>query len=353
MKSVLVIVDSKNSAIGISATQRALLHNWQIVSALDFRSPKKFLHYLETADEEILLFAWRQPLIDLSHTCAKKEKFLKLIKEKRVFFVVTDHLGLEPKFHYRESIIHKIAEGYFVTSQLLFKEYSKRSSINPPCGIYFDLPDQALIDKIEGEKLSKDKCKIVWVGNSNWGNHFGYKDHKGFYEIILPLKEVLTKNNSEISFEIIDSAVGIMCNEDVLRTIATSSILLQSSDSEGTGIPLLEALALGTIPITTKVGIAEELLNFPFPESLVSKDVRSFLNRIQEMVGMELDYELARSVYKNYIQEARQPLVFKENKEVHETISTRWKTHFISLTIWEARYFKKRLRRMISVAKKY
>jgi hypothetical protein len=36
--------------------------------------------------------------------------------------------------------------------------------------------------------------------------------------------------------------------------------MLQTSSSEGTGLPILEALGLGVIPITTDVGIASEIL---------------------------------------------------------------------------------------------
>ena len=347
VSKVLVIVDSLNSAIGISASQRALLSNWQVISALDFHSPKKFLSYLENTEAEIFLFAWRQALIDLVYTSIKKEKFLKLLENKSVFFVVTDHLGLDPKFHHRESIIHEIADGYFVTSQLLVEEYSARRSLNSPCGIYFDLPDEALINKIENEKLKRDPCKITWVGNSNWGNHFGYNDHKGFYEIILPLKEALKEINPEICFEIIDSASGIMSNEDVLRTIATSNILLLSSESEGTGIPLLEALALGTIPITTRVGVADQLLNFAFPENLVAREMPSFLIKVQRMIGKKLDYELAKSVYKQYIEHAKQPLHFEVKEKRNLITKTSRKNQFLSIVIWKARYFRKRLRRII------
>jgi glycosyltransferase involved in cell wall biosynthesis len=46
----------------------------------------------------------------------------------------------------------------------------------------------------------------------------------------------------------------------VLKCIRDSDILLQTSRNEGTGLPIIEALGLGTEVISNRVGVASEIL---------------------------------------------------------------------------------------------
>jgi glycosyltransferase involved in cell wall biosynthesis len=114
--------------------------------------------------------------------------------------------------------------------------------------------------------------QIIWVGNSVWGKRQGKIDHKGLQGIVTPLRRL--PSLKEFSFKIIDSSVRKRSHQEVLSEIAKSSILLHPSKSEGTGLPILEASLLGCFPITTKVGIADELLGRDFGFLIVERDIQ-------------------------------------------------------------------------------
>jgi glycosyltransferase involved in cell wall biosynthesis len=121
---------------------------------------------------------------------------------------------------------------------------------------------------------------LIWVGNSLWGSNYGYVDHKGFAEIVQPL---LKRNLPFIPFRIRDSSTNRAPNEKVLREIAKSEILIQTSAHEGTGLPLLEALGVGTVPITSDVGIASEVLTGELKHLIVERSTDSFERKILEL----------------------------------------------------------------------
>lgn len=98
----------------------------------------------------------------------------------------------------------------------------------------------------------------------------GFKDHKRFNEIV----KVLLSRNQNI--HIIDASVRRLSNVEVLNEVRESTYLIQCSKSEGTGMPVLEAAAVGTIPITTVVGVSKELLIGDLIPLLVDPDVVSF-----------------------------------------------------------------------------
>ena len=74
-----------------------------------------------------------------------------------------------------------------------------------------------------------------------------------------------------------------MENDSVLKEIAERNFLIQASASEGTGLPLLEALGLGTVPITTEVGIAGEILTGEFASLIVDRNLESFFTKIDQI----------------------------------------------------------------------
>jgi glycosyltransferase involved in cell wall biosynthesis len=140
--------------------------------------------------------------------------------------------------------------------------------------VLHDLPDVQKIRDLRN--LRRQSGGVIWVGNSKWGERYGYKDFKGYEEIVAPLKRELEAEHPSLNFRVFDSAIRRVDNKCILSEIANSRVLVQASESEGTGLPILEALGLGIIPVTTNVGVATELLTRELSEFIVPRGLTPF-----------------------------------------------------------------------------
>ena len=100
------------------------------------------------------------------------------------------------------------------------------------------------------------KHKVLWIGSE------GHRTVKNYDSIIIPLKELLLKNNVDFDFKLINSTGTQKLNQDQMCDWYNSGTLfIMSSSREGTPNPLLESAACGCVPISTSAGIAPELIN--------------------------------------------------------------------------------------------
>src|SRR5690606_18489220 len=98
---------------------------------------------------------------------------------------------------------------------------------------------------VKSEPVAGDPVRIMWTGNSKWGEYAGYRDYKGLETIIKPAIKRLQDENYPVRFTVIDSAEQKRSREDVLTTLAQQDILLVASLAEGTPLTLIEAMSLG------------------------------------------------------------------------------------------------------------
>jgi glycosyltransferase involved in cell wall biosynthesis len=257
---VLFISDLEHSALSTAARTRAEILGAEVIYALDFSAPSKLLNLILHKNPETVIFSWRQSLIDILDT-ASPEPVHSLRREINIAVLIPDHLGLEPENHIKEVDLLNFVDYYLVTSELLFNLYSQFSDIPKPRGILHDLPNVSLINCMASETLQEISRDVIWVGNSKWGKRQGFSDHKGFLKVVEPLINIVQEHNNCITISVVDSSKERKTNEQTLRLIRSSKFLLLTSRSEGTGLPILEALGLGVSPLTTEVGIAGEVLN--------------------------------------------------------------------------------------------
>ena len=274
----IILVDRLDSALGIAAARRASVVNADVVAIMNFRTPKQLAIFLDSGKYDLMVFSWRRGLLEAM--CSPNfRKFISANRTKtKIGLVVADYLGLDKRFFEQERHLINYVDVYWTTNQELFDKYSFTEKISSPIGVLHDIPDYVNIVKIRNEKIKKNR--LIWVGNSGWGSNYGVKDHKGFREIIEPLFIKLRGIIPDYEFCIIDSFEKSRSNLEVLNYIAESRIILQASVNEGTGLPFLEGIGLGTIPITTDVGVASELLRKDFSNLLVDRSVDSFAEAI-------------------------------------------------------------------------
>jgi glycosyltransferase involved in cell wall biosynthesis len=343
-EKIVLVVDTLHSAMGISAQQHSTGKNVKVLAALDYSSPSKFVKALSLENPQVIIFNWRRLLLDLLSEYSSRGTIIGLRHKSKIYFVIADHLGLDPNYLNQELPLFGFANGYFVTNQILEHDYSKIFPDNRPSGIFRDLPNLNNIAIVQSESIRRLPNKIVWVGNSKWGSHYGYRDHKGLAGIVLPLKQKLERTKPDYIFKIIDSATGYVDNLSVLREIASSRILIQTSNSEGTGLPLLEALALGTTPITNKVGIAEEILIGPLSEFVINNDINQYFNKIVEVAPTQQNQEELAEVFNKYLENSAIP----DSSEVEEKVISIQKfrlwRHLVVVLFWKIRFIRNYLR---------
>lgn len=269
----VVIVDNRNSAIGIAAHSRLDGSKMEILAANEYMTPFSLLKAIRERNPTAIFFAWRGALLDALNCGWWTRNLLRELKDVSIGMLIPDLVGLEIESRIIESKLIDLVDYYMVTSKELYSHYAERFPDKPPAGLYRDMPDLKLLQKVWTQNLNQPMHRVIWVGNSKWGAHHGAIDHKGFNEIVIPLKNVLRE---VVEFKLIDSSVKRQSHEQVLREIRSSQVLVQASKAEGTGLPLLEAAGLGTVVVTTDVGIASDFLEGDLRQLIVERNIESF-----------------------------------------------------------------------------
>jgi len=270
MRSLIIVADTYNSAIGIAARSRAKCLNGIVLYASDFTSPFRLLNQLLISEVDNILFGWRNALYDLI-TVNSQKRIHKLSKKSSIGFVIPDFLGIKGEFSKIEKSLIDFADYYLVTNQDLLRIYSQKYQGSPPVGILHDLPNIDLINEFSEIQQIKNQQRAIWVGNSKWGKRQGYSDHKGFREVILPLQAICKAHKKCFEIKIIDSSEKKFSQTEILQEMKKSNFVLQASETEGTGLPIIEGMGLGLIPISTRVGVVPEIFSEKVSHHIVSR----------------------------------------------------------------------------------
>ena len=73
-----------------------------------------------------------------------------------------------------------------------------------------------------------------------------------------------------------------MSHELVLQKICQADVLIHTSNSEGTGLPILEALGLETDVMTTDVGIAGEIFSKNHESKFINRNADNIFAKLQK-----------------------------------------------------------------------
>ena len=340
MERIIYIVDKKGSALHTSALARVSLSGGRVYIANEYISPRNLLKNIYNENHGVILFAWRKALADAINLKSSRSYLEELETKFITAFLIPDHLGLADQNEKKELEMINAVDYYLVTSQKLLNAYRKRFVDNPPEGVLHDLPNLNTIEHIKKniQKIKGDKPKIIWVGNSGWGARQGSKDHKGLVEKILPLKEVLKNHNDCMDLEIVDSRKKFVEHIDVLAKIRTADLLIQVSRSEGTGLPLLEAIGLETLVLSTNVGVAKEILSEPYQFIESTDGAEEIHSKIHEFLGTNSTEMLSES-FRNYIAMIQKEVLVPTKKVNILPACTSLKKRVEIRLFWYYRYF--------------
>lgn len=270
---IVVVVDTHNSALGRAAFNRSKYQESIILAASDFISAKSLLKEIQKLAPKVVLFAFRNVLADALQLPECFPLISQIHTESHFGILIPDHLEIElVENSISEQAISSI-DFILVTNLDLLGFYKERYGKSTFIDIYHDLVDYEFISKFRNISQIRQN-KLIWVGNSKWGNRQGKIDHKGYFSIVSPLYN--SEEFGDWEKKVIDSSKGTKEYGEVLRELSSSSALLHPSLSEGTGLPILESAILGVFPLTTRVGIAAELLGDTFPNLIIDRDLPSF-----------------------------------------------------------------------------
>lgn len=279
--SGVFVVDEAHSPLWRAARSHALARNLVVISANEYFSATQMAKEICSIEPEFIIFSWRGAF-DAVLSSQRARIMLQSINV-RIFLLIPDLIGIHHMSQIESQRV-SMADGVLVTSEELKEKYLSMYGVEN-LQMLHDYPPFEEIDSINLKDLTRNPSQIVWVGNSKWGARAGFADHKGLKSFAIPVIEEIRKVRPDLGFIVIDSAVEKLPYEFVLRTIRESACLIFTSDSEGTGLPLIESITLGTPVVTVRVGVAPEILNGDLARFISSRDIRSFSNEVLEVLS--------------------------------------------------------------------
>jgi len=318
----LFVVDKYGSALWNAAIARCSLGTGLVIASDEFKSPKYLLKFIVDSEYDYVFFSWRKSLYDIVRIRNSGKLLRNLYTSKVILLLIPDYLGLDNKNFKKESQILNSCHQYFTTNLELANLYAKKFPNHSQPKILHDLPRFDLIKKIITDypkEKSHNIKKVIWVGNSRWGERQGYRDYKGYESVILPLKKLFENHSNCFNLEIINSAEKSMSHLETLVKIRQADYLIQASVSEGTGLPVLEAISLGTIVLTTNVGIAQEIFDSKKSLNIVTRDAVFIHDRLHEIEKVNL-LPSTTLIYRQYIKKIIKETLEPQNKNMQETI---------------------------------
>jgi hypothetical protein len=273
--STLWILDTPNSALSLSSRLHAQ-SNDRLMYATDYRSLRSLLKDIVRTDSKYIVFSWRQPLIDVLSKQSLSRIMNLIPPTRKIFFLVADFASVGNRRFENEAKVSQFADGILVTCKQLLEIYAENMPFGTQIKILYDRIDDSYRSNLL-QFIPKKKNQIIWVGNSNWGRRHGFADHKGYYSIVARLEEYCQSIQCPHTYVIVDSSKKFLPNYQVLEAIRESEFLLMPSQSEGTGMPIIEAVSLGTVPLCTPTGVANEILQGSLQELVISRNLQQYI----------------------------------------------------------------------------
>lgn len=174
---------------------------------------------------------------------------------------------------------------------------------------------------------------ILWTASNR------RDDLKGYDDILLPLKDLLVKENMHLNLWRVSDKLHWKTAIEMAAMYNQSKYAICTSKAEATPTYLLEARACGCLPITTMVGNAEDWLEDGVNGVLIKeRSVQGALEACLE--AKKMDEAIVRQSYldvlKNWSYERRAREFFVLVKELIETGTVRrreWPKDFLDLPI--------------------
>jgi len=287
---LLIVVDHRDWAFSFIAKNVQNVFgedNSTTIYTEDFLTYGGFLKAINLTDFDVIFFFSRKYLFGLiDYIAIYNRKNYPFITDKCILTTIPDHAFSSEIILNNFSPYFELIDGYITTNHKLFKHYSDRNLPKKPYSVIFDQPHleykpvTSAIKKRQGET-----CKIIWIGNSNWGSHYGVRDYKGLETIIKPALKMVSEKGLHYELDIFDNAEKKYSKSTIDRALIDSDILLCASIEEGTPLPVIEAMAYGCAIVSTDVGIVNEVFDSCQQDFIVERSTSAFSAAISKLLS--------------------------------------------------------------------
>jgi glycosyltransferase involved in cell wall biosynthesis len=295
-------------------------------AALDYLQPRLLIKAILRLRPTLVLFAWRGCLKDIANDYWSMRLLRGTDLKISIGVTIPDHVEdnrSNPSANYHPLLF---SDYFLVSSKILSELYRDSPYAARLAGILHDVPDYKYIEELNMKSRPAGPRKtIIWVGNSKWGKNHGYVDHKGLDLVMKPAFEMVRKHDPEFQLIVIDSSIAYLDNHRVLEEIQSADVLIQTSASEGTGLPVIEAVGLGTLAISTKVGIAPEIFDGSLAGLICNRNPKEIANAILSQYPIQKEIQgLLDEAYKKFLNEC-----FGESIGPRKILATNglWRSH--------------------------
>jgi glycosyltransferase involved in cell wall biosynthesis len=283
--SIALVVDKRNWALdniarhikdGIERKHPVAV---DIIFIEDFASEASFVNEIGKRRYDIVHFMWRRYLVDIFQcfvSTGRRARLERFLASAAISFTVCDHLYAEPEQLLADSHIYQLVDGYACVSRMLHDFYSTQLLLPQPSGILHDRTGLIAALTTRARTPAADRTlRVVWAGNSAWGQWLGLNDPKGIRIVQAALGKARMAGHS-IEYTEFDSSKGQVASERIGEALLAADVLLCASETESTPLPVLEAMAAGCAVITTDVGVAREVLPAQQEPLIVGRNADAF-----------------------------------------------------------------------------
>ena len=285
--------------------------------------------FLFGEDYDLMHFLWRGylTLIDRAemHNYIEAlgmsfEKFKqKYILNKNITFSVCDELYLSGDDEWRTEETMKYGKEYFVTSKRLYNIYQQFSK-KPQMVIHDGVDLQKYIPENLDRFKNIETVRIGWTGNSKFKDSEGDSDMKGVEGIIKPAIEELQREGYSVELNLADRNIKMIPQEEMPKFYNSIDLYVCASKTEGTPLPIIEAMAMGVPVISTDVGIVSEAVGECNKKYILKERTKEDLkNAIKSIIKNKQDFE---EISKENIEKVKQcdwKVIAQQYKEFFES----------------------------------
>ena len=285
--------------------------------------------FLFCEDYDLIHFLWRGylTLIDRAemHNYIEAlgmsfEKFKqKYILNKNITFSVCDELYLSGDDEWRTEETMKYVKEYFVTSKRLYNIYQQFSK-KPQMVIHDGVDLQKYIPENLDRFKNIETVRIGWTGNSKFKDSEGDSDMKGVEGIIKPAIEELQREGYSVELNLADRNIKMIPQEEMPKFYNSIDLYVCASKTEGTPLPIIEAMAMGVPVISTDVGIVSEAVGECNKKYILKERTKEDLkNAIKSIIKKKQDFE---EISKENIEKVKQwdwKVIAQQYKEFFES----------------------------------
>ena len=165
-----------------------------------------------------------------------------------------------------------------------------------------------------------ETVRIGWTGNSKFKDSEGDSDMKGVEGIIKPAIEELQREGYSVELNLADRNIKMIPQEEMPKFYNSIDLYVCASKTEGTPLPIIEAMAMGVPVISTDVGIVSEAVGECNKKYILKERTKEDLkNAIKSIIKNKQDFE---EISKENIEKVKQwdwKVIAQQYKEFFES----------------------------------